>query len=64
MIKLPYFKGVETIPQRLKIIRKTIADIEALPPTLGSKWQEGMLKYYRAVEAELKSYGTGKNKSK
>lgn len=57
MVKLPYFKGAGTVPYRLKIIRKTIADIEALPPALGSKWQEGMLRYYRDVEKELMSYG-------
>lgn len=36
----------------LKLIR-TIRDLEALDPLLGSKWKEGMLRYYYGRLAEL-----------
>lgn len=41
---------------RIKAMRKTVHDLDVLPPALGGKWREGMLRYYRSVLAELESY--------
>lgn len=42
---------------RIKAMRKTVHDLEVLPPALGGKWREGMLRYYGDILTELESYG-------
>lgn len=51
-----YAKSPFELNERIKALEHTIDDMERLPPALGSKWQQGMLSYYRKILAELESY--------
>jgi len=54
----------EKLESRIAGLKLTIADMEKMPPALGSKWQVGMLQYYGQVLAELESYRNASVQSK
>lgn len=60
----PYESKDLSLGLRIKILRKTVSDLESLTPTMGGKWREGMLRYYRSVLAELESYGSDSHSDK
>lgn len=44
-----------TLAQRIGQVEQTLADLRALPPALGTKWREGMVKYFEGVLSELQT---------
>ena len=44
------------LESRMQILKTTIAEMESLPPVLGVKWRDGMVRYYKQRLAELESY--------
>lgn len=49
-----------TREEAIKSCKKTIADLKSVTPTLGGKWQSGMIRYYERILTELES-GNGHN---
>lgn len=66
-MKVSTIKGKHkaTLLKRIAHLKHTIADIESLPPELGSKWQVGMLRYYKRLlkEAEIRLDGNAPHNS-
>ena len=45
-----------TVEGKIKVLEATLDRIEKMAPTLGSKWQSGMVVYYNKRLEELRSY--------
>ena len=49
---------------RIDVLKITLAELEALPPILGVKWRDGMIRYYTQRLAELESYAADTSETK
>ena len=54
----------DLIEARIEAILVTLEDIKAMPPALGEKWRQGMIRHYEKVLAELESYGDAPTEAK